>query len=488
MGRMKTPAMIGVDLGTTSAKASAHDPRGNALGSCSREYPLRTPMPGRAEQDPREIFAATLEVIREAAREAQAAGAEVRGVSFSAAMHTLLALDDRHEPLTPSITWADNRAAEQAEKIKAEQPGIYHRTGVPIHPMAPLAKLLWFREEDPETFGRARRWVSIKEYVLHRLSGEFAADYSIASATGLFNIHELDWDEGALGLLELREDRLPTLVPTTHTLKLGGEYAAELGLEPGTPLVVGASDGVLANLGVGATEPGVAALTIGTSGAVRMVVPEPRTDPDGRTFCYALVPGKWVVGGPINNGGIAFQWARDRLFEDLDYGALEALAREAPPGSDGLIFLPYLTGERAPHWNPDVKGVLFGLTLEHGREHVARAVMEGVAYQLHSVARTLPERPREYRATGGFARSELWRQILSDVFCSEVLYPESPESACFGAALLGMYALEALDSPDAAREMVEITARQQPIPESEETYRELAARFSRLYKRLEPEF
>lgn len=482
---------MGVDLGTTSAKAITYDRRGRQMGRADREYPLDTSRTGRAEQDPQKILVATVEIIGETARATRENGGHIAGLCFSSAMHSLLAVDGSGTPLTPVMTWADNRAVAQAKRIADEHTGLYHRTGTPPHPMSPLTKLLWFREEDPQTWRAAHRWLSVKEYVLYHLTGEFAADHSTASATGLFNLRELDWDSGALDLLQLPKDRLSPTVPTDHSLKLGEEYTRRLGLEAGVPLIVGASDGALANLGVGATEPGVAALTIGTSGAVRMVVSEPKTDPEGRTFCYALGPGRWIVGGPINNGGLALQWARERLCPDLDFEEMERLAQEAPAGSGGLIFLPYLSGERAPHWNSGAKGVFFGLTLEHGREHLVRTVMEGVACQLYTVARTLEavdEAPREYRAGGGFANSKLWRQILSDVFGQEILYPDSPESSCFGAALFGMSALGLLDGPDDAQRLVEISHRQPPIPQNATRYTEQLQTFSRLYDRLEPEF
>ncbi len=498
------PAVIGVDIGTTSTKTVAYDRNGRVLAHEVREYPLRSPLPGWAEQDPEQIFEAVLDTLSCAVRASEEGGAKVSGVAFGAAMHGLMGLDPEGHPITPLITFADNRASEQAHKIRNEMdgPAIHRRTGTPIHPMSPLAKLLWFREEDPGTFRRAARWVSIKEYILSRLFGEFVVDHSIASATGLFNLKELHWDEEVLSILGLSEGKLSRLVTTTHVMVgLDPEVAARVGLDPGTPFVVGASDGTLANLGVGAVDPGVVACSIGTSGAVRAVIPHPEVDEEGRLFCYALTEDMWVVGGPINNGGIAFRWVRDELFPDLKvtalkeegdpYDLLSKLAGRAEAGSGDLVFLPYLTGERAPHWNADVRATFFGLTLGHRREHLIRAVLEGVIYQMYAVARTLEEvagEPEEVRATGGFARSPLWRQIMADVFGREVLFPESHESSCWGAALLGMKALGEIDSLGEAKKLARISLRHQPDPDAVGTYRGLVEIFVRLYERLEPEF
>jgi len=492
---------VGLDIGTTSAKAVAYDGGGGVLAEEAGEYPLRSPLPDRAEQDPEEIFEAVLDSLAGVARSVDG---RISGVGFGAAMHTLLALDGDGKPLTASITYADNRATGQARKIKEEWDGraIHARTGTPVHPMSPLAKLLWFKEEDPETYGRAARWVSIKEYVLARLCGEFVVDHSIASATGLFSLENLDWDAEVLKKLELPSEKLSRPVPTTHVLEgLNEEYAGRLGLDAGTPFVVGANDGVLANLGVGATNPGVVACSVGTSGAVRAVVRQPRVDDERRLFCYALTEDRWVIGGPINNGGVAFQWARDALFPGLKeeaerqgrdpYDLMSELAEGVPAGSEGLVFLPYLMGERAPHWNAAVKGVFFGLTMRHRREHLIRAVLEGVMFQLYQVARTLKAvvgEPAEVRATGGFVRSELWRRIMADIFGREIVFPESREGSCWGAALLAMNALGELESLDAADAMTRIADRQKPNAENAAAYRGLAEIFARLYDRLEPEF
>ncbi|MGF1473828.1 MAG: gluconokinase [Rubrobacteraceae bacterium] len=496
---------IGVDIGTTSTKTIAFDPEGAILAEESVGYELRSPQPSRAEQDPDEILEAVLGSLAAVVQQVEETqNDKVSGVSFSAAMHSLLALDEEGNPLTPSITFADNRAAGQAARIREELDGpeLHRRTGTPIHPMSPLAKLLWFREEDEETFEAAARWVSIKEYVFFRLFGEYVVDHSIASATGLFNLENLDWDEGALGVAGVSVDSLSRPVPTTHVVTgMNEELAGRLRLDVNTPFVAGANDGVLANLGLGAVAPGVVACSIGTSGAVRSVVHEPRVDDDRKLFCYALTEEQWVVGGPINNGGIAFQWALEKLFPGLGREAEDQgrdpnelageMVEDVPAGSGGLIFLPYLTGERAPYWNADVKGVFFGLTLQHERKHLIRAVMEGVIYQMYAVQLALEKtfgEPREIRATGGFANSPVWRQIMADVFQRGISFPESYESSCWGAALLGMKALGAIDSLDTANEMTRIPTTQEPNERSAAVYHELMEIFTRLYERLEPEF
>ncbi len=497
-------AVIGVDIGTTSTKVIAYDRNGGILAEESAGYEMNSPHPGRAEQNPGEILDAVFGSLSGVAKAVQRDGGEVTGVSFSAAMHSLLALGEDGNPLTPSLTYADNRSSRQAARILDELDGaeIHRRTGTPVHPMSPLTKILWFREEATDTFEEAARWVSVKEYVFFRLFGEYVVDYSIASATGLFDLENLDWDERALDVAGIPRGKLSRPVPTDYVLTgMNEDLADRLGLDTDTPFVVGANDGVLANLGLGAVEPGVVACSIGTSGAARSVVDQPQVDDGRKLFCYALTEGKWVIGGPINNGGIALQWALEEMFPGLiqeaeeqgrdPYQMASESAGEAPAGSDGLIFLPYLTGERAPYWSADLRGVFFGLTLQHGRKHMVRAVMEGVTYQMYAVQLALEEvsgEPREIRATGGFANSSLWRQIMADVFGREITFPESYESSCWGAALLGMKALGELDSLDTANEMTRISTVHRPNDEASATYKELMGIFIRLYERLEPEF
>jgi gluconokinase len=488
--------VLGIDIGTTATKVVACDASGDQHAAASVAYPLEEPRPGEAVQDPDVILRAVMDGVREAAGAARAAGAEVAGLAFSAAMHTLIGLDGAGRPLTPSVTWADRRAGPQADRLRAASGvELHRRTGTPVHAMAPLPKLVWFRETEPETFAAVRRWAGIKEYVVGRLTGELVTDISMASATGLLELSRLDWDAPALELAGLDRSQLPQLVPTTHVLpRLRADAARETGLPADTPLVVGAADGPLANVGVGAVRPGVAACSIGTSGALRVMVERPAVDPLGRVFCYALTEERWTVGGAINNGGVVLRWAGDALAPDLPEpaeAALVDLAARAPAGSGGLVMLPYLLGERAPHWTSGARGAYIGLTRAHRREHLVRAALEGVCLQLALVLGAMGDagvEVREVRATGGFARSEAWRQMLADVLAMDVGFPERTEGSSFGAALLGMQALGMIESVDAAHELVRIHEHHHPEPGAVATYQAILPLFASLYDALAPAF
>jgi gluconokinase len=488
------PVVIGVDLGTTSTKAVAFDTGGRPVASDSVGYALREPAPGRAEQDPDEIVEAVIRTVTSVA--AECAG-RVAALSLSSAMHSLIGLDADGRPLTPVVTWADTRASAQAERLRFADGGLalHRRTGTPLHAMAPLPKLVWFHEEQPELADRVRHWVGIKEYLLTRLADVLVTDHSMASASGLMDIHRLAWDGEALGLASITADQLPELVPTTTVLDgLSAAAAQQLSLPADTPVVVGAGDGPLANLGLGAVHPGVAACSIGTSGALRVMVERPTVDPAGGVFCYALTDQRWAVGGAINNGGLVLAWAAEALAPDLGDEPEDDLLRQAadaPPGCGGLIMLPYLQGERAPHWSSLPRGAYVGLTREHRRPHLVRAALEGVCQQLALVLAAMRDAGndvREIRATGGFARSPLWRQMLADVLDMPIGLPAGHEGSSFGAALLGMDALGLVPSVDVAADLVQITDTVIPDPASAAIYAELRPLFAQLYDALTPTF
>ncbi|WP_178020858.1 gluconokinase [uncultured Paenibacillus sp.] len=496
--------MIGLDIGTTSTKAVLYERSGRVIATANEEYPLYTPSASVAEQEPEEIFAAVIAAVGQVMNGSGIAPEQVGFVSFSSAMHSVIPLDGEGKPLMRCLTWADNRSADWSEKLKNELGGheIYRRTGTPIHPMSPLTKLLWLRHERPELFAQARKFVSIKEYVFLKLFGEYVVDHSIASATGLMNLERLDWDEEALQVAGIAPEQLSKLVPTTHVMQgLAANYASAMGLVPSTRFVIGASDGVLSNLGVDAIDPGVVAVTIGTSGAIRTVVDRPRTDPKGRIFCYALTDKHWVIGGPVNNGGVIFRWVRDEFAASevetakrlgiSPYDVLTKIGERVRPGADGLLFHPYLAGERAPLWNPHARGSFFGLTLHHQKEHMIRAVLEGVIYNLYTVLLAMEEqigRPQKIQATGGFARSPLWRQMMADIFDQQVVIPESFESSCLGAVVLGLYALGEIDSFEIVKEMVGGTHEHTPIPEHAAIYKQLLPIYIRISRKLEEDY
>ncbi|MFG1887487.1 gluconokinase [Micromonospora sp. NPDC049051] len=494
MDDARRPVVIGVDIGTTSTKAAAYDASGARLAHHSVGYPLDEPHPGYAEQDARHIHAAVLETIRTVVAELDR---PVAGLSFSTAMHSLMGLDPDGRPLTPSVTWADSRASRQAERLRAAPSGLalHRRTGTPVHPMAPLPKLLWFAEQQPVLFGRVAYWVGVKDWVLLRLCDTLVTDHSVASATGLLDLRQLSWDEEALGIAEITAEQLPQLVSTTTVLPgLTAETAEATGLPRDTRVVVGAGDGPLANLGLGAVAPGVMACSIGTSGAMRVMVERPGVDPLGGVFCYALTENRWAVGGAINNGGIVLEWAGEALAPELGEDPEEellALAAQAPVGSGGLIMLPYLLHERAPHWSALPRGAYVGLTNGHRRAHLVRAALEGVCQQLALVlasVRAAGNEVREIHAGGGFSRSPLWRQMLADVLGMPVHFPAGHEGSGFGAALLGMQALGLIPSIDVAADLVRIEQTARPDPAAAAAYAALLPLFGQLYDALLPTF
>ncbi len=488
--------MIGIDIGTTGTKSVLFTPDGQAVSKALIEYPLHSPEPNAAVQDPPQILAAVLNTVRQVMAESQVDPAMILGLAFSSAMHSLIAVAADGRLLTPSITWADHRAAPWAEKLKqAGGAELYRRTGTPIHAMSPLVKLIWLRQQQPQIFQAAARFISIKEYVTHALFGQYWIDYSIASATGLFNLSCLTWDSGALELAGIQPEQLSTPVPTTQMLSgIKADLAAQMGLLVSTPAVIGASDGALSNLGLGAISPGWVAVSIGTSGAVRAVVDQPVIDPQARLFCYALTEQHWVVGGAVNNGGIALRWVRDLLSnsgQPQSYEALMQLAATVPAGANGLLFHPYLLGERSPLWDAEARGSFFGLTLNHRQPHLIRAVLEGVLLNMQIVLQALQDftgETRQIQATGGFARSAFWRQMMADIFNQPITIPAQYESACLGAAILGLYALGHLNSLIIDPAMMGATYQHQPRPAQAAVYQKILLVYSRLLEQFRGEY
>jgi gluconokinase len=472
---------LGIDIGTTSVKSIAFSRDGKILCAHSISYPIQHPFPDWSEQDPDEIADAVFKTVENILQDLSPFIPAL--CCFSSAMHSLIAVDRKGKAISPSIIWADNRAADIAAQIHAENraQGFYSRTGLPVHAMSPFCKLLWIKQHQPELFEKAHKFIGIKEYVFYKLFGFFAVDYSIAGATGLMNIHSHEWDPWILEQCGMTPENFSDIVATNQIFTSPRLFPSLKDV----PFIIGASDGALANLG-STDEPGSLVVTVGTSSAARIVVNKAEVDPAMRTFCYYIKKDQWLLGGAGNNGGVVLQWLQDDLIRSKEEVTLFLnQAAGVSPGSGGLVFLPYLMGERAPVWNANAKGVMFGLTINHDQASLVRATMEGVIYCLYAISQPLFEKTgiKNVFATGGFARNEIWLQILSDVFNLPVLVSGTVENSAWGAAKFGM---ETVGITGTTHSPVNKTFY--PDPDAHSVYQKGFQQFQRLYELLKGEF
>lgn len=491
--------LIGVDIGTTNTKTIAFDGQGKIYAQANVTY---TPLPtvaGTHELDPDTLFDAVVTGIRTVAGELT--NASLLGVAFSSAMHSLVAVDVQGKPLTNLLTWADLRSSTQAARLKNTDAGqrIYQHTGTPIHPMSPLCKLRWMQEMEPALFAKTHKFIGIKELVFYRFFNQYVIDHGVASATGLFDIYTRSWYPESLEYAGVNAGQLSDPVSPTAIIRgLDSELARQMGIAADTPFIPGGSDGCLAQIGSGALRPGDLSLTIGTSGAVRMLSQQPRHDPQARIFNYILTEDWFVSGGPVNNGGVLLKWYAGQFLgrsfthsEDFDWFLQQAA--QVPAGAEGLIFLPYVQGERAPVWDATARGVFFGLQAVHSQAHAMRAVVEGINFALYEVARSVVETigPIDHvYASGGFTKSAAWLQWLTDLFGKPVTVSSTADASVTGAAILGYKALGLMDALafPASQQAAAITFHPQEADRiaylrNYENYRELYRRLKDLFHR-----
>ena len=434
--------LIGVDIGSTHTKAVAYSIDGKILGEFHVGYQMRHPQPGRSELDPDKIYQAVISTINRLTAYCQ--DHRLTGIGFSAAMHSLLGVDEKGKAITPCITWADNRAADIAAGLRQHQQQLYHLTGTPLHAMTPLAKLIWLKENDPVIFHRSATFAGIKEYIIFKILGTWVCDYSIGSATGLMQLRQRTWSKEALKTAGVGLDRLPELVSPHQVYHYNKGNNAVLQIPDQTPFIIGASDGTLAHIGSGATHHGDISVTIGTSSAIRAFAPDMGTDPDMRTFCYLLDEKRVVIGGGANSGGYVLQWLKNDLLQTkISLEKLLDQASLAPPGCEGLLMVPYLLGERAPWWNERLSGSFSSIRIGHRREHFIRAVLEGIIFHLWLIGRVIGEKVplKRILASGGFVQNPLWLQILADVFQLPVHTSQQGDASARGAAMVAGEAL-----------------------------------------------
>ncbi|MEV4496954.1 gluconokinase [Micromonospora arborensis] len=443
--------ILGVDVGTTAVRAAAFALDGTVRHVATRTYPMLQPVPGWQVQDPDVLVAATLEAI--AACVADTAGPEVVALALSSAMYGLIGLDSALTPTTPLLTWMDSRSSEAARDLwtSGQSRELHRLTGTPVHHMSPLCKLMWFARHEPHLCTTTRWWIGLKDYVLHRLTGRLVTELSSASGTGMFDVHRRVWSPAVLNLVGVSESQLPPVLSTTASLPLSAAAGRAVGLPSGTPVVVGAGDSPSGSLGAAAIDSTVGGLTLGATGALRTVVAAPLVDPAESLFCAALTEDAWVVGGSVSNGGNVVRWAGHALAPDLHPAtgdgrfvpALLRLAERIPPGSDGLVMLPYLLADRAAAGASGPPGAYLGLRSEHTRGHLVRAAVEGVCLQLGGVRDRLAELTpiSSVRLTGGAFRAPLWREVMAAVLDCPAQVAGEAEDAALGAAALGLFAI-----------------------------------------------
>ncbi|MBH54388.1 MAG: xylulokinase [Opitutaceae bacterium] len=445
--------LIGIDVGTSSMKTLLVDETGNVVGNVTESYPFETPKPLWSEQDPSLWWEATCVLIKRVLQETQIDASNVVGLGLTGQMHGLVLLDKDDQVLRPCILWNDQRTGKQCADItsKVGADRVLELTGNPVLPGFTAPKIAWVQENEPELFSKAVRFLLPKDYVRFLLSGEHFTDVSDASGTSLLNIGERDWSEEMCDVLGLSTSFLPTVTESpVASSKISATAAAATGLHEGTPIAAGGGDQAAQAVGSGIVKEGIVSATLGTSGVVFAHSDEYRVEPNGllHAFCHA-VPGKWHLMGVMLSAAGSFDWYKSTLgdVESVEadktsknvFDLLTLQAKTAPPGCEGLLFLPYLSGERTPHPDPDARGTFFGMTLRHEKAHMTRSVLEGITFGMNDslqLMRDLGLEISEVRASGGGAKSEFWLQMQADIYGSRVVTTNVTEGAAFGAAVL----------------------------------------------------
>jgi gluconokinase len=486
------PLILAVDVGTTNIKSGVIDAKGKVLRVVQQELPLMRDENGRAEHDPRHLWNTFCTIARQAS---EGYGAQIGALVLSAYQLSVMAMDAHDEPLTGIITLLDTRPQQTYSQLlcRIDARRLYERTGCPPLFHYPLSKIFWLKHTHPDIFAQARRFVGAKDYLIHRLTGQWVTEASLATATQLMNLHTLQWDEVALEIVGLEVKQLADPVKADAVLQpLSPSMCEELGVARGCSLVPGVYDGGAVAIGIGAMLEGTAAINLGTTAMVRVALPQPVLDADVAMrlqTCY-LTSGRWFPGGAVNNAGVTLRWLRDGVLH-TDYETMNAEASRVAD-SAGVFFLPFLSGERNPQIGNTASGVFFGLRGHHSRGHLIRATMEGVCFALRIVYDAMREngvRPERIRIGGGGSRSPLWMQTMANALSvplqvSPVAEPGLVGSAVLGYSALGVYA----DVLQATKAMVQAGAEYLPQQEGVETYNKRYQFFRLLMEKLAPAF
>lgn len=500
-------AFLGIDIGTSGTKSLAIDETGAILASATAEYPISHPKPGWSEQDPEHWWQATVTTVRQLVKKAKLKPADVKGIGLSGQMHGSVFLDRRDAVIRPALLWNDQRTAAECDEIEARAGGRARLIELVSNPALTgftAPKILWLRNHEPKRYERVRKVLLPKDYIRFRLTGAYVTEVSDASGTLLLDVANRQWSDVLLSALEIDRSLLPACFESEEVSgQVSDTVARELGLAPGTPVVGGGGDQAAGAVGNGIVTTGVISATLGTSGVVFAYSDQVQTDPNGRlhTFCHA-VHGKWHLMGVVLSAGGSFQWFRNQFGHaevaeakkrKLDpYELLTAQAAAAPIGSEGLYFLPYLTGERTPHADPHARAAWIGLTPRHGRPHLVRSVLEGATFAMRDsleLIRGLNVPIEQIRVSGGGARSAFWRQLQADIYGQPVVTINAHEGPAFGVALLAAVGTGYFnDIAEACTRTIKVVTRTRPSAKSKAAYDRVYPLFGKLYRSLKEDF
>jgi len=483
--------LLGIDVGTGGTRALILDERGRVISSATEDHrAFASPQIGWAEQDPCDWWRACGLAVRRALAQAKLRSDQISCAGLSGQMHGAVLLDEQDHVVRPALIWCDVRTEKQCRELTTQigAENLIQLTCNPALTNFTLTKCLWVRENEPENWRRVRSLMLPKDYVRFRLTGERATDMADASGTLLLDVAHRRWSKEMLKLVQMEESLLPGLYESPEICgRISEAGAAATGLQKGTPVVAGAGDQAAGAIGMGVVSPGTVSATIGTSGVVLAATDRPALDSKGRvhTFCHA-VPGRWIAMGVTQAAGLSLRWFRDQFGSGQSYETLTAEAASAPPGCDGLLWAPYLMGERTPYLDPAARGMLVGLTASHTRGHVIRAILEGVAFSLRDTFTIFQEMEvpvMTIRLGGGGARSALWRQIQADTYRQPVETVEAEEGAAYGAAILAGVGVKTWSSVDGACESV-VRVAENITPDSEHSL--VLERAYAMYQRIYP--
>lgn len=490
--------LLGLDIGTSGVKALLISLEGKIISSKTVSYPLTTPHPGWAEQSPADWWEATVNAIREIVSNDYIDANQIKGISLSGQMHSSVFLDEKMEVIRPAILWSDTRTSEQCQEIYTKVGGLDQLIGYVSNPALEgftAPKILWLKENEPENYQKVKYILLPKDYIRYRLTNELFTEVSDAAGTLLFEVIKKRWSTSLLEKLEIDQNLLP---PVLNSFDLAGRItkniAEQTGLKFKTPVVAGGADNACGAVGSGIIQEGRVMVSIGSSGVVLAQTDNPQADQEGRIHLFNhACPDSWYMMGVTLSAGMSYEWLQKKLFNrSLDYTKLDQLAEEIEPGSEGLIFLPYLYGERTPHADADARGVYFGISGKHDQRHFIRSVLEGVTFALKDSLELIKDKGveiKEIRAIGGGAKSGVWQQILADILGEEINLLNVEEGPAFGAALIAGVGVGVYDSfAEAVNRIIKVKKTIVPGIQNAERYNQYYQLYKKLYYSLKENF